>query len=85
MAELECDGCVAVPPRSPIGYNLARFGTLTERLRFPPDLPSGIIIIPLYSVEVWLRFPPDLPSGIIRRIKLCLACSCGSPPISHRV
>ena len=49
---------VAVPPRSPIGYNTRRHRVEWIRLRFPPDLPSGIIQQGVESLALGCGSPP---------------------------
>ena len=59
------DRAVAVPPRSPIGYNLIQRCAADRRLRFLPDLPSATIGSRCDPELSGLRFLPDLPSATI--------------------
>ena len=61
----QCPYCVAVAPRSPIGYNLTGLCLQQTVLRLLPDLPSATIQLVVVTGTAWLRLLPDLPSATI--------------------
>ena len=76
---------VAVPPRSPIGYNPSGQPLNVAVVAVPPRSPIGYNASDRWGYRAQLRFPPDLPSGIMVYNRIIIFGSCGSPPISHRV
>ena len=76
---------VAVPPRSPIGYNRTSTVKRSPLLRFLPDLPSATIQPSGRPSDSLLRFLPDLPSATIASLSHTGPTCCGSSPISHRL
>ena len=55
------------------------------RLRLPPDLPSVTLKQSPMTLSEMLRLPPDLPSVTLETESPRGICSCGCPPISHRL
>ena len=63
--QLDILGRVAVPPRSPIGYNVRSNAHVAPDVAVPPRSPIGYNTLTRPRESVLLRFLPDLPSATI--------------------